>query len=367
MAKVGTHHKTTAFGDASEYYFSKLLKMERNPNGSIRPDLVIDPELRDYTDQFAVEVKGGKRAILLRSQLTYGINDIGTWREFFGRTRRNPFAKNGQTKLFVNEGERVFYGMVQRIDGLSPDDLVGDYAMVRLQWGDSYLIPSELVFHYYAAVLARKNSQRMGKVEDSLRRFVMRAVRSRSSLYDERDNDAWVSMPFSSAHSIFQGEMNGVRNEDQKVTLEKFFRSAKQHTDYEDYRRRTVSTTEDSKLNILYDGKRDEKTVEEIISTVRRTRPLLEEVAQERKEVKEWMEKEGVRIGVRGFDHYHNGGVDEHRKAQIIQHYGEKYGVSDETIDLLERLCRWETSKQYELRRRLELAEQENVAAGVPF
>lgn len=367
MAKLGTHHKTTAFGDASEYYVSRLLRMERNPNGSIRPDLVIDPELRAYDDQFAVEVKGGKRAILLRSQLTYGINDIGTWREFFGRTKRNPFSKNGQTTLFVNEGERVFYGMVQRIDGLSPEDLVGDYAMVRLEWGDSYLIPSELVFHYYAAVLARKNGQRMGKVEDSLRRFVMRAVRTRSSLYDERDNDAWVSMPFSSAHAIFQGEMNGVTNEDQRVTLEKFFRSVRDHTDYENYARKTVNTTGDSRLHLLYDGKRDERTIEQIISTLQRTRPSLEGVAQERKQMKEWMERENVKIGVRGFDHYHNGGVDDHRKSQIIQHYGEKYGIKEETIDLLERLCRWETAKQYDARRKLEIAEQENAAAGVPF
>ncbi len=307
MAKVGTHHKTTAFGDASEYYASKLLRMERNPNGSIRPDLVVDPELRDYEGQFSVEVKGGKRAILLRSQLTYGINDIGTWREFFGRTRRNPFAKNGQTTLFVNEGERVFYGMVKREDGLSPEELVGDYAMVRLEWGDSYLIPSELVFHYYAAVLARKNNQRIGRVEDSLRKFVMRAVRSRSSLYDERDNDAWVSMPFSSANAIFEGEMNGVRNDDQRVTLEKFFRVARENTDYDNYKRKVLSATGEKKLYVLYDGKRDERVIDQIASTIRTTRPLLDEVAQERREVKEWMEKEGVKIGVRGFDHYHKG------------------------------------------------------------
>jgi hypothetical protein len=43
MAKVGTHHKTTAFGDASEYYASRLFRMERNPNGNIRPDLVVNP------------------------------------------------------------------------------------------------------------------------------------------------------------------------------------------------------------------------------------------------------------------------------------------------------------------------------------
>lgn len=367
MVKVGTHHKTTAFGDASENYFSKLLKMRKNPNGSIRPDLIIDPELMDYDDQFAVEVKGGKRAILLRSQLTYGINDIGTWREFFGRTRRNPFAKNGQTKLFVDEGERVFYGMVHRVDGLAPEDLVGDYAMVRLQWGDSYLIPSELVFHYYASVLSRKNSQKIGRVEDSLRKFVMRAVRSRSSLYDERDNDAWVSMPFSSANSIFQGEMNGVRNEDQRVTLEKFFRSAREHTGYEDYSRKTVLIAGDSKLHILFDPKRDARIVGQLASTIRRNKPSLDTVAQERKEIKEWMEKEGVKIGVRGFDHYHNGGVDETRRRQIIQFYGERLGINEEVIDRLERLCTWETPDEYSLRLRIQSAEAENIAAGVPF
>jgi hypothetical protein len=367
MAKVGTHHKTTAFGDASEYYASRLFRMERNPNGNIRPDLVVNPELRNYSDQFSIELKGGKRAILLKSQLAYGINDIGTWKEFFGRTKRNPFAKNGQTTLFVNEGERVFYGMVRRVDGLSPDDLVGDYAMVRLQWGDFYLIPSELVFHYYASVLSRKNCQRIGRVEDSLRKFVARAVKSRSSLYDERDNDSWVSMPFSSAKAIFEGEVNGVRNEDQKQTLQKFFRVASENTDYDNYKRKVISAIGENKLYVLYDEKRDERIVEQVVSTVRKARPLLDIVDEERREAKEWMEKEGVKIGVRGFDHYHNGGVDEERRRQIIQFYGERHGIDDEKIDLLERLCKWETFEEYESRVSRENAERENLAAGVPF
>lgn len=366
MAKIGNHHKTTAFGDASEYYASKLFQMGINPNGNIRPDLIVDPNLHDYNQQFSVELKGGKRGILLRSQLVYGINNMGDWREFFGKNKRNPFAKNGTTRLFVDEGERVFYGLAQRVDGLSCDELVGDYAMVRVQWGDLHLLPSELIFHYYAAVLSRKNGEKMRDTSRKLKNFVKRSVRSGSSLYDERDNDAWVSLPFSSSRAIFEGEFNGVKNEDQKETLARFFRAAREYTDYDDYARTCLEGVGGSKLFILH-SQRDQKIVDELKGTVKRVRPRLDKIKKERDEVKEWIERGEVRLGVRGFDHFYNGGVDETRRRQLIHFYGERHGVDQEKLDLLERLCRWETEDEYFDRVRISNAENENRLAGVPF
>lgn len=366
MAKIGNHHKTTAFGDASEYYASKLFQMGMNPNGNIRPDLIVDPNLHDYSQQFSVELKGGKRGILLRSQLVYGINNMGDWKEFFGKNRRNPFAKNGTTRLFVNEGERVFYGLAQRVDGLSCDDLVGDYAMVRVQWGDLHLLPSELIFHYYAAVLSRKNGERIRDTSRKLKNFVKRSVRAGSSLYDERDNDAWVSLPFSSSKAVFEGNSDGIKNEDQRETLERFFRAARNDTDYDNYTRACLNSVGGSKLFVLHSPK-DQKIVDELRETVKRVKPRLDRIKAERDEVKEWIENGGVKLGVRGFDHFYNGGVDETRKRQLIHFYGERYGVDEDKLELLERLCRWENPEEYSDRVRIANAEIENKMAGVPF
>lgn len=366
MVKIGNHHKTVAFGDASENYASRIFQMGLNPNGNIRPDLVVDPEICDYSRPFAIEVKGGTRAILLRSQLTYGINNMGDWKELFKNMKRNPFSKKGTTRLFVNEGERVFYAMTKRVDGLSCDDLVGDYAMARVQWGDVHLIPSELIFHYYAAVLSRKNRKKPKDVVRQLKHFIKRSVRSGSSLYDERDNDSWVSLPFSSSRAILEGSLESVTNEDQRETLERFFRLARDETDYDGYKTMQMRVAGDSNLVMMH-SPRDQKIIDEIKLTVKKIRPKLDGLKAERDGVKTWLEEKDVRLGLRGFDHYYNGGVDEHRRNQLIRLYGEKYGLDEDRLDLLERLCKWQTAQEFALEKKIAEVEIENKAEGVPF
>lgn len=366
MSKVGNHHKTVAFGNASEYFASKIFQMDINPNGHIRPDLVVNPDLRDYSKPFAIEVKGGKRAILLRSQLTYGINNMGDWRELFGGMKRNPFSKRGTTRLFVNEGERVWYATTQRVDGLSCDDLVGDYAMVRVQWGDVHMIPSELIFYYYAAVLSRKNHKRPKDIVKSLKHFVKRSVRAGSSLYCERDNDAWVSLPFSSSRAILEGTPEGITNEDQLETLERFFRLARDETDYDGYVKSQMRVAGDSKLVMMH-SPRDRVIIDEIKSTVKSVRPKLDGIQAERDGVKLWLEEKGIKLGVRGFDHYYNGGADESRREQLLRFYGERFGIDEDRLDLLERLCKWETEREFAAKKKVAEIERANKEAGVPF
>ncbi|MEK6916094.1 MAG: hypothetical protein AABW89_06145 [Nanoarchaeota archaeon] len=366
MTKVGNKHKTKAFGDACETYLAKLLSMRINPSGSIRPDLITDSEIYEYPRPFSVEVKGGKRGILLKSQLSYGINDISSWRDFFGENRGNPLSRNGNSTMFVEEGHRVFYGLVERVDGLPANKVVGDFATVRFRWGDVYLIPTDLVFHYFAAVLARKNNQPIGRVENQLRNFVRRCIKSGSSLSDERDKDSWISLPFSSVRAMFEGSHKGIVNETQKGTLDKFFRVARDRTEYDSYERVQINGLGEHKIYLIHNKKH--KDVAGAIEEVIHGRiPSLEDVRLERDEMKEWLEKNKISLGIKGHHHCYNGRVDDSRRKELVRLYGERWGIDSEKIDLLERLVRWETPEEFEQRTRIEREEDINAVVGVPF
>ena len=218
--KNGYKHKTTLFGTAGENYVSRLLMLLKNPNGDRRPDLVsVDGR---YNPILSVELKSGakRKGILVDYQLHYSITTVQAYIELFGE---NPPKRVVSTELFPNipipEASRLlpgdpiayYYGILDRVDNLKADDLDRPYSTLKCEWGDLFLVPSDLAFFSFVACRIMRTGEKDVKVISELKDMMKRdALSWNSHDYAQRKGHlcSWQNIHGRDMLALFENDMN---------------------------------------------------------------------------------------------------------------------------------------------------------------
>jgi hypothetical protein len=159
---------TKVFGDAAESYVGSLYGLRKIPNGNRMPDLT--SKNQEFVPKLFMEVKsGGKRkGGVADFQLHYPLNLKANAAERYGfdfsLKDKDMFAE----ELCVYGDSAFYYNIVDRLDGISSNDIRSPFAALGCVWGDQHIIPSELVFYQFAFERSRRTGERM---EESIERL----------------------------------------------------------------------------------------------------------------------------------------------------------------------------------------------------
>jgi hypothetical protein len=221
MTKLRYKHKTSVPGTDSEYYLSRLFLMLRNFNGSNRPDLVTPDGL--YNPRFSLESKSGKarKVVLNEDQFQYVFTaqedyDYG-WRDPLFRDQFKEDEKRIFDHISTYGKEKIdfpiplYYVTIGREDKLRAENLNTPFSSIKFNWGDLYLLPSEMVFHLFATNRVTREKGLKAKLDDiqqieNKMRATIKAQISGEYYYREaRSNSSfWQSLSLRALEALFE-------------------------------------------------------------------------------------------------------------------------------------------------------------------
>lgn len=229
--KKAYKHNTGVFGDDAEAYLGTLFNMHNIPSGVLMPDLVsldgLDPRL-------ALEVKSGKNGkfALLDNQFHYGINSAEDYVRFFGVEAENDFDDTYHSvcwdRIIPERRKRdllFYHAFISRVDDLAAEDVDGKYDSIKIEWGDVFLAPSDLIFTGFAVIKAlreRKTSKKVGldftpwgDVVSGLKDVVSGCLTSVGSNYKDRKNDSmhWQSFNMKDLKALWTENYGGLKRD----------------------------------------------------------------------------------------------------------------------------------------------------------
>jgi len=339
MTKVGSKHKTVAFGADAERYLATLYGLCNNPRNLSRPDLTHPNNL------FSIEVKSGiEQGILVRPQLRYHFQDPERTENFFEEYFEAVYPRLQQERG-SEEGDRLYYCVIDRTNKVPAQEFRGDFAATRLTWGDQFLVPSEVVHHYFASYLAGQRKTDIqgafGELKEKLfeRIVVWGELSPEYRKRVEKEYGSWQGLRFRPARAIIHNDYSPFTNRVQIKNLDRF-RESIESEGYEGYLSRSVPGPHGSTVHILYPSE-DAQKVAHITRNISKRRKKLEVIAGEREEANDELQGRLLR-NHKGGDCY-NGGLDEDRRRQLV-----KQGVSASLLDKLERLSHWMDEHDWE-------------------
>jgi len=339
MVKIGSKHKTTEFGLDAERYLANLYGLNNHPRNKSRPDLTHPRKL------FSIEVKSGiRQGILTRDQLRYHFSDPEKAEEFFGRYFQSVYPKLEQERS-PEEGKRLYYSVIERINKIPARDFRGDFSANELTWGDQFIFPSEIIHHYFASLYAGWRKVRIRSAFKELKERLVERIIAWDELTPEyrkkvsREPGSWQGFRFRPAEAVVHKDFSQFTNPVQMRNLDRFRRSV-EIEGYEDFLSQAVQAPNGSTAHILYPAN-DAQKIASLVRNIAKGKKKLEAIAEERENI--LGELGNRRLRNRNGGDYHNGGLDEERRAQLV-----KQGVSASLLDKLERLSHWMDEHDWE-------------------
>ncbi len=282
--KKGRSDRTGMFGSDAEHYASRLFMMMRNPNGTRRPDLIsIDNR---FDPRLSIEVKSGaeKKGVLNKEQLHYAIT---TWKDYVQVFGEDMGLKDG---LFEEEELKdpkaikvaYYYDVVNRVDGLTSNDVDLPFSSVKLKWGDQYIVPHELAFYVFAVARVMRTKECVENVIEELRQVMKEdALHAEDTDYEtRRDSQAWQNLNGRDILAIFNKDCE-IATKYGKQRIEML---AKVYPDLNHLERVLIPAPNSTSIYVLSNPENYDLFDKQLRETVQERIPVLEAITKEREE-----------------------------------------------------------------------------------
>jgi len=207
--KKGYKHRTGVFGTDSERYASRLFMMQKNPNGSRRPDLI--SVNGRFNPRLSIEMKSGRKqkGVMVDYQLHYSVTTEDDYEELVQEKipDREGLLNSDWTSLPTGE-VAYYYCLLNRTDTVTSADLDKPFSSIQMNWGDMYMVPHQFGFCAFAVSRARRTGEKLEDVVKDLRRIIKRDILEGSSHYEERkgDRNSWQDLHGRGILAIFHDD-----------------------------------------------------------------------------------------------------------------------------------------------------------------
>lgn len=361
MAKDGYKHKTSVPGTDAEYYVMRLLMMLKNPNGGNRPDFITPDGL--YSPRFSIELKSGKgrKVVLNEDQFQYIFTaqddyHIG-WRDTFFEDQYSSGEKELLEKVMCYGKEEVeldvplYYAAIARDDKLMAKDLDRPFSSIRFNWGDIYVVPSEMAFHMFSINRAfrekdvRANLQDVKKAEEKMRTSIVAQL---TGSYDYRgartDSNFWQSLSLRSLESFFAKDRDLAFRDKGKM---KYDMLQEIYPQIEDFGRLRINGNRDSSINMLFKPEHKNLFENQLSSVISQRLKPLEKIIEERERSRDLLNYLTLTYREGLFQTTIPDEVPTQFKHQILN------DISQEDMVKLNRLTRWLAPGEKEVKQQL--------------
>ncbi len=375
MSKLRYKHKTSVPGTDSEYYLSRLFLMLRNFNGSNRPDLVTPDGL--YSPRFSLESKSGKgRKVVLnedqfqyaftaQSDYEYGWRDPLFRDQFVDEEKRIMDHISSYGKEKIDFPIPLYYVAIARDDKLKAEDLDTPFASIKFNWGDIYLLPSEMVFHLFATNRAGREKglkaklADVHKIEEGMRETIKAQISGEYYYREARSNsNFWQSLSLRALDAIFKEDDTVTYKEKGKMKYDLLHESFPR---LETLKRIKLPGPKGTNIFIFAEKSEQDLFDKQIRSTVEQRVPVLNEVITEREEYRLLLNqiKLGYREGM--FQTRITSEVPSLFRAKILE------DITQEQMENLNRLTRWLGKEETSIEDQFNIFKSMNENSGEGF
>jgi len=301
--KKNLHKSTTQkTGDNAEYYLSELFQMQRMPDGNRMPDL------RD--GDFFIEIKSGinGRAQLVDYELHYTTSK---------KTGSSFFAQLAENRV-------TYYDVIRRNDSLTSEELKRPFSNILIDWGDQYIIPSEMVTKLFAIQWLYRPGNNL-PINEILSKLEKKISDDASGATITENNKisgvSWQTIESGFLKSIFCGEKMKARSEEKLAVLKEIYPS------FDSLERIPAIGPKSTQINILSENTDLEYFNNVLLKKIKSQTPLIEEISYLREESRALLKNISPIISQNLFGQSYNGQF--------------KMNLSQEEIALLKKLSVW--------------------------
>lgn len=204
--KVGFKHMTSTFGRDAERYVARLFGMDQNKNGTLLPDLVSPYDYEGVSLSLEVKSGQGMKGVMVDHQMQYSRGSEHHAKEFGNTDPR-------QKLLFALPEERKiahYYDLIDRVDGLSSEEVDIPFSGVLMQWGNQFIVPHEFGYYSFAVSRAIRTNSSVEQALAHLRQLVKHDCAEESSHHKRRitDKNSWQNLYGRDILAVFLGDMS---------------------------------------------------------------------------------------------------------------------------------------------------------------
>jgi hypothetical protein len=354
LIKMDYQGKRVFFGTDCERYLASLFEMRQEHQGSRFPDLMTDFTKRTYSPALAIEAKSGKNGgKLLAEQFVYGISTIEQYNEFYGeKLVKLDGWFEGETPFFA-EPHHLFYNNIHRSDDLVSPEIDRDFSAIKMCWGDQWLIPSEVLFAYFAARMTQKDGYELQDAVDLLKKRTKKRITQESSFSNHRPKEEFQNFELVYSRALFDASGTcGCSTDYQKRVVEKVY---DQIPDLDEFPRREFVGPCGTNIHII--GQKEfPELIDQMGEAIGSRRNILTQIADERKAALDLIGRIEPSSAPQGYL-FCNGDVSSERRDFL------KGEFTEEEISWLERLTMWKTEEDFAK----EMDFLDSPTDGIPF
>lgn len=331
--KNGYKHKTGVYGDSAETYVGRLFWMVKNPNGSLRPDL-LSHNGTYKNPRLSIEVKSGreKKGVLVKYQLHYGVTSERDYQEVFGEELPK---QEGILEGLINDHPlkgtpevAYYYNIIDRPDGITSDKLDRPYSSIQLAFGDQHLAPHQFGFWTFVIGRHMRTGEPIKRIQEELIEGMKRDVIEKKSHYrTQKDSQSWQNIHGRDILAIVHN--NEAYTTKKGVSRLKLIRE--HYPESRDLKPIQIPGPNSTTIYILAEPDHTQLFDVQMRGLVEKRAPILEKISRARRRSIPLLKK--IVRTRQETSLYENGGIPENQYERI--------GLTRKEIQRLERLVNW--------------------------